>query len=235
MMTPKLAALLIGVSILAGAQSAAAVEAIPEACLKCRSASDDASFVTCLYDCLGSVSLKDFADENAGSDTGAKADANASENAKAEARAGFPTIQGWTLDEDDGVKKGTKQRTAVRSSEKAFSWFFDIVEPNLVLAKAEKNPVIAVVDFSPAMLQGFSDRVLVQVDDNKVRAYRAQIVWQSHAVMLDDPALLKEMKAGKRLFVRMEIFGAGTRTISFDLKGTKAVCKWLDELDATKS
>lgn len=229
MIRNRLASLLFSFALLTAAGTSAAVEAIPEACLKCRSASDDASFITCLYDCLGSVkSLKSFGADEAPAVSDGPAETDG-------ARADFPKIEGWVLDEEPGTKEGQKQRTAVRSSGRAFSWFFDIVEPSLVLAKAEKSGVMVVIDFSPAILQGFSDRILVQVDDNKVRAYRPQIVWNNHAVFLDDKALLKEIKAGKRLYVRMEIFGAGTRTVSFDLKGATAACRWLEELDATRS
>jgi hypothetical protein len=234
-MTKSFLAGLFASAALLGALPAGAVEAIPESCLKCRQAGSDTEFIECIYSCLGSVkSLDSFKSEPSASASARRAVPETGSGAE-NGGADYPKIDGWTFREAQDEDDGTMQRLALRPAENAVEAFFTTVQPSLVLARAQKSRVMVIIDYSPAALDGFSDRVSVQVDKGKVKTYRARVVWHGHAVFLADESLLKELKKGSRLYVRARLFGGSAGTAAFSLKGVTQACRWLDEIGDTAS
>ena len=46
---------------------------------------------------------------------------------------------------------------------------------------------------------------------------------------------LKDLASARKLYVRLDLFGAPAQTMAFDLGDVKGVMKWLDEADAVRS
>lgn len=235
-MNKSILAGLFASAALLSALPAGAVEAIPESCLKCRQAGSDTEFIECLYSCLGSVkSLRSFGAEQPAAPSARSAVPERGESASEESSADYPKIAGWTLREAQDEDDGSMQRLALRPAENAVEAFFTTVQPSLVLARAQKSRIMVIIDYSPAALDGFSDRVSVQVDKGKVKTYRARVVWHGRAVFLADEQLLGELKKGSRLYVRARLFGGSAGTAAFSLKGVTQACRWLDEIGDTAS
>lgn len=232
---------LLSAGLLAAALPAAAIEAIPESCLKCKGIQDDGRFVMCLYDCLGSVKLDAYQKDESvrpqarpdQSTRPARPDRQPKPQLNDNESEG-PAIAGWSTKEMRQAD-GSIGRVAMTSSADAFPFFFERVEPTLIIMKEGKADAQIVIDVRPAAATGFSDRVLLQVDNEKIRSYPLKTIWNGHAAVIRDKALLKALRDGRELRVRMDIFGAGTQTFGFKLKGSAKVLRWLDEAEALRS
>ena len=117
----------------------------------------------------------------------------------------------------------------------AVSAFFQRVQPVLVLAKEKKGDVHAFLNLEPAVVGSFSDRVLVQFDEGRPRALPLRALMGGSAVLLQDKTFLKDLASARKLYVRLDLFGAPAQTMAFDLGDVKGVMKWLDEADAVRS
>lgn len=221
--------LLIPALLAAYTGSTLAVEAIPASCLKCRKAKDDAAFITCLYDCMADLASVGKPAPEPGPKPVTP------QKPQADTQGALPNIPGWHLKMRPDAPEGKALRTAECPSDAVLTSFFDRIRPVLVLAKEKGEPVKLFVDVNPGVVEGFSDRVLVQIDDGDTMALPLRTVWNGHAVRLDSPTLLKDMRRGKRLYVRLDIFGMLTQTFDFDLTEIKRVTRWLDEADARRS
>lgn len=207
--------------------SAAAVEAIPESCLQCKGIREDDRFVMCLYECLGSVSLKDLS---------TSADAPKAAPAPSENRnlTDGPTLGAWqTWEKHLSDRRIT--RAALTTSPQTFPFFFEPVTPTLLLLKESDKPVELYLDVRPAPATGFADRLLLQIDDSDIRSYPLVTTDSGHAVRLSDPDLIQAMRRGRVLRIRMDIFTAGTQTFEFSLDGVTDALRWLDGADARRS
>ncbi len=215
--------------LIAFSGTASALDAIPASCLKCRQATDDTSFISCLYECLADLKTVP------GQDSSADAPQQASKSGK-HSDNGLPTYEGgWELFDEPNAGEGQQARSAELGSRNYVSAFFQRVQPVLVLAKEKKNDVRVFLNIEPAVAGSFSDRVLVQFDEGKTRALPLRTVLGGSAVLLEDKTFLKDLKSAKILYVRLDLFGAPAQTIAFDLGDVKGVLKWLDEADAIKS
>ena len=231
---------LIAAGLLTAALPAAAIEAIPESCLRCKGLQDDGKFVMCLYDCLGSVKLDAYQKDESvrparpnRPDRLEQPNRPSTPDADRDESAG-PSIAGWTTKEMP-QPDGTVGRVAMIDSEDAFPFFFERVEPTLLIMKEGKAETQIVIDVRPAAATGFSDRLLIQVDDEKIRSYPLKTIWNGHAAVIRDESLLKAIRQGRELHVRMDVFGAGTQTFGFRLKGSAKILRWIDDADQLKS
>ena len=238
MLTRSFFAGLFSAGLLAATLPAAAIEAIPESCLKCKSIADDGRFVMCLYDCLGSVKLDSYQKDKSVRPSTRPDRPNRSEREESprlnENDSATPSIAGWSTKEMRQAD-GSVGRVAMTNSEDVFPFFFERVEPTLIIMKEEKDEAQIVIDVRPAAATGFSDRILLQVDNEKIRSYPLKTVWDGHAAVIRDKSLLEALRDGRELRVRMDIFGAGTQTFGFQLKGSAKILRWLDEAHARRS
>ncbi len=225
---------LLAAGLLTAAFPAAAIEAIPESCLRCKGLQDDSKFVMCLYDCLGSVKLDDYQKN----ESVRPAHPNRPDDSKSpdfdRNESNGPAVAGWTTKEMQ-QPDGTVGRVAMIESDDAFPFFFERVEPTLLIMKEGEAPAQIVIDVRPAAATGFSDRLLIQVDDEKIRSYPLKTIWNGHAAVIRDKTLLKAIRQGRELHVRMDVFGAGTQTFGFRLKGSAKILRWIDDADAIRS
>ena len=93
----------------------------------------------------------------------------------------------------------------------------------------------AFLNLEPAVVGSFSDRVLVQFDEGRPRALPLRALMGGSAVLLQDKTFLKDLASARKLYVRLDLFGAPAQTMAFDLGDVKGVMKWLDEADAVRS
>lgn len=215
--------------LLAFPGAASALDAIPASCLKCRQAPDDTAFITCLYECL--ADLKTAPGASSGDASKSKAgmpSADSGKSGKKTQADGLPAFEGgWTVyDRPDAAEL---------LSRSAVSAFFQRVQPVLVLAKEKKGDVHAFLNLEPAVVGSFSDRVLVQFDEGRPRALPLRALMGGSAVLLQDKTFLKDLASARKLYVRLDLFGAPAQTMAFDLGDVKGVMKWLDEADAVRS
>ena len=216
-------AALAGLLALPGAASA--LDAIPASCLKCRQSPDDTAFITCLYECL--ADLKTAPGASSGDASKSKAGTPSTDSGKSGKKTqadGLPAFEG-----------GDQARSAELLSRSAVSAFFQRVQPVLVLAKEKKGDVHAFLNLEPAVVGSFSDRVLVQFDESRPRALPLRALMGGSAVLLQDKTFLKDLASARKLYVRLDLFGAPAQTMAFDLGDVKGVMKWLDEADAVRS
>lgn len=230
------AALMTGALVagLSASLPAAAVEAIPESCLRCKNIGDDGKFIMCLYDCLGSVKLKDYQKESAKPIVPDDDEDDDDQDEIDDNETDAPAVGRWDTKEIE-KSDGTKGRVAKISSIDTFPFFFESVNPTLMIMKDKGQEPMIVIDVRPAALTGFSDRLLLQVDEDKIRQYRLETIWNGHAAVLRDQKILKAVKNGKLLTFRMEVFGAGMQTFSFPLKGSAKILRWLEAEEEVRS
>ena len=228
-------AALAGLLALPGAASA--LDAIPAFCLKCRQAPDDTAFITCLYECL--ADLKTAPGASSGDASKSKAGTPSADSGKSGKKTqadGLPAFEGgWTVYDRPDAAEGDQARSAELLSRSAVSAFFQRVQPVLVLAKEKKGDVHAFLNLEPAVVGSFSDRVLVQFDEGRPRALPLRALMGGSAVLLQDKTFLKDLASARKLYVRLDLFGAPAQTMAFDLGDVKGVMKWLDEADAVRS
>lgn len=212
--------------LLAYSGAASALDAIPASCLKCRQAKDDTAFISCLYECLADLKTPPAAGH------GAKgAEEEYAKQAPSGTQAdGLPAFAGgWTVYDRPEAQEGEQARSAELESRSAVTAFFQRVQPVLVLAKEKKGAVHAFLNVEPGAVGSFSDRVLVQFDKGKPRALPLRAFMGGSAVLLEDKSFLKDLKAAKTLYVRVDLFGAPAQTMAFELGDVQGVIKWLDE------
>ena len=203
-----------------------AVEAIPESCLKCRKAKDDASFITCLYDCLSDLDRIESDPPEIGLKPLKPSKPESVKPGK------VPTIDGWNLKERLDAPQGKAIRTAELKSTTVVSTLFNQqIQPQLVLAKERGESIRLFVDVNPGIVEGFTDRVLIQFDDHPAKAFPLRTVWNGHAIYLDNKDLWKDVRDAEKFYVRLPIFGLFEQTFEFDLKSIKKVTRWLNHAD----
>ena len=225
-MRHRLLSTLIPACLCAYVGNVAAIDAIPESCLKCRKAKNDASFVTCLYDCLSDL-------DRIESDPPAIGLKPMKPNQPGATKPGqIPTIEGWHLKERPDAPEGKAIRTAELKSTTVINTFFhERIQPQLVLAKERGEAIRLFVDVNPGTIEGFSDRILIQFDDHPAKALPLRTVWNGHAVYLDNKELWKAARDAKKFYIRLPIFGLFEQTFEFDLKGIKKATRWLNHAD----
>lgn len=70
---------------------------------------------------------------------------------------------------------------------------------------------------------------------DRPRALPLRALMGGSAVLLQDKTFLKDLASARKLYVRLDLFGAPAQTMAFDLGDVKGVMKWLDEADAVRS
>lgn len=132
------------------------------------------------------------------------------------------------------LRKASRPEAPNSESRSAVTAFFQRVQPVLVLAKEKKGAVHAFLNVEPGAVGSFSNRVLVQFDKGKPRALPLRAFMGGSAVLLEDKTFLKDLKAAKTLYVRVDLFGAPAQTMAFELGDVQGVIKWLEEGDSSR-
>ena len=199
--------------LLAFPGAASALDAIPASCLKCKQAPDDTAFITCLYECL--ADLKTAPGASSGDASKSKAgmpSADSGKSGKKTQADGLPAFEGgWTVYDRPEAQEGEQARSAELESRSAVTAFFQRVQPVLVLAKEKKGAVHAFLNVEPGAVGSFSNRVLVQFDKGKPRALPLRAFMGGSAVLLEDKTFLKDLASARKLYVRLDLFGAPAR------------------------
>ena len=221
--------------LLAYSGAASALDAIPASCLKCRQAADDTAFISCLYDCLEDLETPPSAQQHSQNAPKATEAKPAKKAAPATQPDGLPAFEGgWTVYDRPEAQEGEQARSAELESRNVVSAFFQHVQPVLVLAKEKKGGIHAFLNVEPGAVGSFSNRVLVQFDEGRPRALPLRAFMGGGAVLLEDKTFLKDLKAAKTLYVRVDLFGAPAQTMAFELGDVQGVIKWLDEGDSSR-
>lgn len=188
--------------------AAQAIDAIPQSCLVCRHASGDASFVRCLYRCLehgdGHIGLKPIE----GPDI---------------------ALTDWTLKENTNASGTQAVRTATLEAEDSFDVFFDRVNPKLVLTREKDGTRRAFIDLNPVSLSVFEQKITVQFDNRPAMPISTTLVWNKHALRIDDRHFFTGLKHAQTVRVYLSVPGTSNQVLEFESDEFLDVLRWLNQ------
>lgn len=191
-----------GLVTLALSTSALAVD-IPDSCLACRTEMSDVSFLACLQSCVNGVAV---------------AVPEKAVNAES---------AGWNLGTDTDPMTDEKSFFAGKLSENIVPYFGKNIRPSLFILSRGNHVNLAIVFSNAFVMPSFDENnIAIRIDKNRAFGLEAATSSDNSTVIIDNKAIIKQMRAGRRALVQVQLISLNTHTFEFDLIGFDAAYKW---------